>query len=125
MAERQLANGPVTFLIMPKGLNMSLPDEKEVRSGRQIPHYTLNWRVKRTDWDIRPRHVGLTLSLVATELEMDMGGERERVEVDGVQGWLSHLSAEDFVPPPERRDVLRELLVRSLCLLWTPYKARP
>lgn len=92
-----------------QGLNMSLPDEKEVRSGRQVPHYTLNWRVKRTDWDIRPRHVGLTLSLVATELEMDMGGERERVEVDGVQGWLSHLSAEDFVPPPERRDVLREL----------------
>ena len=88
---------------------MSLPDEYEIRAGRRVPHYTFTWRVKRTDWDTNPRHAGMTLSLVATELEMDIGGERERVEVDGVQGWLSRLSAEDFVPPPERRDVLREL----------------
>ena len=87
---------------------MSPVDEKEVRSGWQVPHYSFRWLVKRTDWDPRPRNVGMMLSLVATELEMNMGGEMERVEVDGVQGWLSHLAAEDFTPPSERLDLVRE-----------------
>ena len=87
---------------------ISPADEKEVRSGRQVAHYTFEWLVKRTDWDTRPRHVGMMLSLVATELEMDLGGERKRVDVDGVQGWLSHLSTEHFIPPSERLHLIKE-----------------
>ena len=38
---------------------------------------------------------------VGWEFDLDMGGERVPVEVDGVQGWLTRLSSDDFYPPTD------------------------
>ena len=44
---------------------------------------------------------GVMMVQVGWEFDLDMGGEREPVEVDGVQGWLTRLSSEDFHPPTD------------------------
>ena len=42
---------------------------------------------------------GVMMVQVGWEFDLDMGGERASVEVDGVQGWFTLLSSEDFHPP--------------------------
>ncbi len=42
---------------------------------------------------------GVMMIQVGLEFDFDIGGERESVEVDGVQGWLIRLSSDDFRPP--------------------------
>ena len=70
----------------------STSDRYEVKAGFNLPWATIEWRGPANLW----------LSLVDTELEMDMGGVWERVEVDGVRGWLTRLGAGDFLEPGER-----------------------
>lgn len=89
-------------------LRMSWPNEEYVRAGKQDPHYTFVWLMKYAEWEARPSSIVITLSLEATEREIDLGGERERVEVDGGQGWLSRLSAEDFVTPLKTSEAREE-----------------
>ena len=44
---------------------------------------------------------GAMMVQVGWEFDLDMGGERESAEVDGVQGWFTRLSSEDFYPPTD------------------------
>ena len=45
--------------------------------------------------------------MVDTELDVDMGGQRTAIEVDGVQGWFTRLGPDDFLRL-EDRDKARE-----------------
>ena len=44
---------------------------------------------------------GVMMVQVGWEFDLDMGGDRASVEVDGVQGWFTRLSSEDFHPPTD------------------------
>ena len=44
---------------------------------------------------------GFMMVQVGWEFDLDMGRERVPVEVDGVQGWLTRLSSDDFYPPTD------------------------
>ena len=62
------------------------PIEASLRLGLNLPWATMKWYGPGNIW----------LSMVETELEVDMGGVREPVEVDGVRGWLTRLGTGDF-----------------------------
>ena len=74
------------------------PEYGFVRAGFERPWLIILWRVNET---YRQYSLSLLLAVVDTEVEMDLGGQREPVTVDGVQGWLTHLGPEDFVPPTQ------------------------
>ena len=44
---------------------------------------------------------GVMMVQVGSEFDLDMGGERAPVEVDGAPGWFTRLSSEDFHPPTD------------------------
>ena len=44
---------------------------------------------------------GVMMVQVGSEFDLDMGGERVPVEVDGAPGWFTRLSSEDFHPPTD------------------------
>ena len=77
------------------------PSHSSVRGGFERPWLIILWKGSQTPW--KPS-LSMMFAVVDTEVEMDLGGQREPIAVDGVQGWLTHLRPEDFVPPAERRD---------------------
>ena len=42
---------------------------------------------------------GVRLVQTRAQFDMDLGGERRKVEVDGVEGWLTYLGRDAFYPP--------------------------
>ncbi len=44
---------------------------------------------------------GVIMVQFGAEFDLDMGGERVTVEVDGVTGWFTRLDAKDFYPPDD------------------------
>ena len=95
------------------------PDEVNIAAGISLPFLIIRWETVRTP-DISSNqpsekpaydvpYIGILLGLVDTEMDMDMGGERTPIEVDGVQGWLTRLGPDEFVKPKGREEILAQL----------------
>ena len=69
-------------------------DELLIGQGYQLPYVSLSWDIhpssaSETSHDNDWPHTHVRLNLVDTELDVDMGGQRTAIEVDGVQGWFT------------------------------------
>ena len=73
-------------------------DYINLRAGQEMPSMTVQWE---RPIDAVSDPLSVWLSQVDTELEMDIGGVREPMEMDGVQGWLTHLGPADLVRPDD------------------------
>ena len=87
-------------------------DELLIGQGYQLPYVSLSWDIhpssaSETSHDNDWPHTHVRLNLVDTELDVDMGGQRTAIEVDGVQGWFTRLRPDDFLRL-EDRDKARE-----------------
>ena len=82
------------------------PDEVGVRAGRRLPYLVYKWTTDPTadfsnyfpmgsvadEWPT----IGISLGQVDYQLDVDMGGQRTPVEVDGVQGWFTRLGPDEL-----------------------------
>ncbi len=82
--------------------------DAEVRAGLIPPYLILQWETVRA-YDLSDYlrtgkivydapHIGMAVCLIDIELEVDLGGQRNPVTVDGVQGWFTRLGPDDFTP---------------------------
>lgn len=51
------------------------------------------------EWPAGSEPQGVVFGAIAREMEMDLGGVREPVDVDGARGWFWRLDESDFLPP--------------------------
>ena len=82
-----------------------------VRAGRTLPYLIYKWTTDPTtdfsnyfpmgsvadEWPT----IGIHIGQVDYPLDVDMGGQRTPVEVDGVQGWFTRLGPDEFVFPED------------------------
>ena len=99
----------------------------QIRVPQYVPEYLERWKTEessssdlergdspslRLSWDGRfnPLEYGtgpylnyrppnVTLIQIYAQFNMELGEDRRSVEIDGVQGWLTHLDPDDFNPP--------------------------
>ena len=85
-----------------------------LEAGEQLPYVKFNWEVCADNADPK---AALFLSVAQEHQLVDLEGQsRTAVEVDGVEGWLSRLDAQDFVAPG--RDHPDYEGYRELPLIW-------
>ena len=74
-------------------------DELWEKRGLELPWVVLKWEYCQAN------EGGVMLGIATGDLEVNLGGlPRTAVEVDGVQGWLTHLSPQDFISPPRNSE---------------------
>ena len=91
------------------------PDEVNVRAGRTLPYLVYKWNTDKTadlsayfpmgrvEYDQWPP-IGISLGQVDYQLDVDMGGQRTPVEVDGVQGWFTRLGPDELFEPEDEEE---------------------
>ena len=74
------------------------------KRGLELPYVVLRWEYCHAN------EGGVMLGIATGDSDVKLGGRsRSAVEVDDVQGWLTHLSPEDFVPPPRNSEEYERL----------------